>query len=131
MVRVQSEGCAPIVRAFEEGTERAEAWENAQTIAAGLRVPSAVGDRLMLAALRESEGTATAVSDEAILEAQAQLAAAEGIFAAPEGAASVAAAGKLAADGWIDPGERVVLFNTGTGMKYMHLLDRAPQESTA
>jgi threonine synthase len=131
MVTVQAEGCAPIVRAFEEGTERAEAWENAQTIAAGLRVPSAVGDRLMLAALRESEGTAVAVSDEAILEAQAQLAAAEGIFAAPEGAASVAAARKLAADGWINPGERVVLFNTGTGMKYMHLLDRAPQESTA
>lgn len=128
MVTVQSEGCAPIVRAFKQGTERAEAWKNAQTIAAGLRVPSAVGDRLMLAALRESGGTAVAVPDAAILEAQAQLAAAEGIFAAPEGAASVAAARDLAADGWLEPDERVVLFNTGTGMKYMHLLEQATRE---
>lgn len=122
MVTVQAEGCAPIVRAFEEGTETAEPWEDAQTIAAGLRVPSAVGDRLMLAALRESGGTALAVSDEEIVEAQAQLAASEGIFASPESAATVAAARKLASDGWIGPEERTVLFNTGTGMKYTHLL---------
>jgi threonine synthase len=122
MVTVQAEGCAPIVRAFEEGTEKAEPWENAKTIAAGLQVPSAVGDRLMLAALRESNGTAVAVSDESIMQAQAQLAASEGIFSAPEGAATVSAASKLASDGWIQPDERVVLFNTGTGMKYMHLL---------
>lgn len=123
MVSVQAEGCAPIVRAFHDGAETATAWEDAQTVAAGLRVPSAVGDRLMLAALRESNGTAVAVSDEALMAAQKQIAAAEGIFAAPEGAATLAAAVKLVEEGWIQPDERVVLFNTGTGMKYMHLLD--------
>lgn len=122
MVTVQSTGCAPIVRAFNDGTETAEPWENAETIAAGLRVPSAVGDRLMLTALRESKGTAVAVPDDEIMKAQAQIAAAEGIFAAPEGAACLVAAVKLVDDGWIEPDERVVLFNTGTGMKYMHLL---------
>jgi threonine synthase len=122
MVTVQAEGCAPIVRAFDAGEKQAEPWQDAETIAAGLRVPSAVGDRLMLTALRDSNGTAVAVSDQAILDAQAQLAAAEGIFAAPEGAATVAAARELAAEGWLQPDERVVLFNTGTGMKYLHLL---------
>ena len=122
MVVVQSDGCAPIVRAFHDGAETAEPWEDAQTLAAGIRVPAAVGDRLMLTALRESKGTAVAVPDEDIMAAQAQMAAAEGIFAAPEGAACLTAAIKLVEDGWIESDERVVLFNTGTGMKYMHLL---------
>jgi threonine synthase len=122
MVVVQSTGCAPMVRAFEEGAEQATFWEHAETIAAGLRVPSAVGDRLILSALRESNGTAIAVTDEAILNAQRQLAATEGIFAAPEGAATVVAAQILADRGWITPDERVVLFNTGTGMKYLDVL---------
>ncbi len=121
MVAAQAEGCAPIVRAFCNGDERAEPWGNAYTVAAGLRVPSAVGDRLILKTLRESNGIAVAVSDDAILEAQAELASAEGILAAPEGAACVAALDELVAKGWLHANERIVLFNTGTGIKYSHL----------
>jgi len=118
MVTVQSAGCAPIVRAFHAGEEFATPWEGAQTVAAGLRVPAAVGDLLMLRALRESGGTAIAVSDEALMEAQMRMSRLEGTFACPEGGATLAALEVLLAQGWISSEERVVLFNTGTGLKY-------------
>jgi threonine synthase len=119
MVSVQSAGCAPIVRAFEEQADRAAPWENAHTIASGLRVPVAFADRLILEALRESQGTALAVTDEEIHAAEAALAQTEGIFAAPEGAATFAGLKSLVQEGWIQPEERVVLFNTGHGLKYL------------
>jgi threonine synthase len=122
MVAVQAEGCAPVVRAFEARAERAEFFANAHTVAAGLRVPGPFADRLILRSLYESEGAAVAVSDAGILAAQRQLAEAEGIFAAPEGAATLAGLARLAADGWVQPGERVVLFNTGTGLKYLDVI---------
>lgn len=118
MVAVQAEGCAPIVRAFHQGWEEAPAWHQVETVAAGLRVPSALGDFLMLRILRESGGTAIAVSDAAIVEAGVSLARAEGIFACPEGAATVAALRRLLDQGRVGPDERVVLFNTATGLKY-------------
>ena len=118
MVAVQSEGCAPIARAFEEGENFARPWENARTMASGIRVPAAVGDFLMLRALRDSRGTAVTVSDEEIHAATRLTASREGLFVCPEGAAAVAALGKLAARGWVRPSERVVVFNTGTGLKY-------------
>lgn len=119
MVSVQASGCAPVVRAFRSGAERAELWQNAATLASGLRVPAVFADRLILRALRESRGNAVAVDDKAILQAQKEIAASEGIFAAPEGAATFAAVHELAHTGWIQPDERVVLFNTGTGLKYI------------
>lgn len=122
LVSVQSAGCAPIVRAFHASAEFAEPWEGAATIADGLRVPAAVGDFLMLRALRASGGTAVPVPDEEILDAQRRLGATEGIFAAPEGAAGVAALAHLRESGWLGADERVVLFNTGSGLKYHHLI---------
>ncbi|MCH8267108.1 MAG: threonine synthase [Acidobacteria bacterium] len=119
MVSVQAAGCAPIVRAFERGAERAEFWENAATLAAGLRVPSAVGDALMLRALRESKGTAVAVSEEAILDGVQQMGQCEGIFACPEAGAALMGLRQLVEQGWVRPEERVVLFNTGSGLKYL------------
>jgi threonine synthase len=119
IVSVQATGCAPIVRAFQEGAERAEFWQNAVTRAAGIRVPGPFADRLILRALRASYGTAIAVSDEEIDLAQAEIASREGVLAAPEGAATWAALKKLARQGWIKPDERVVLFNTGSGLKYL------------
>ncbi|MCC6190439.1 MAG: threonine synthase [Anaerolineales bacterium] len=119
MVSVQAAGCAPIVRAFDLGAERAEFFAGAATLAAGLRVPGPFADRLILRSLRESGGTAVAVGDDEILAAQRELAQAEGIFAAPEGAATLAGLRRLAAEGWVRPGERVVLFNTGAGLKYL------------
>jgi threonine synthase len=119
MVSVQAAGCAPIVRAFEQGWLEAEPWQGAATIASGLRVPSPFADRQILRVLRESGGTALAVSDEEILLAQKELAAAEGIFAAPEGAATFAALKHLVKTGWLQKDERVVLFNTGSGLKYL------------
>jgi len=119
MVSVQAEGCAPVVRAFEQKAERAEFWENASTLASGLRVPGPFADRLILRALRESGGTAAAVSDGQITAAQMRWAAAEGMFTAPEGAACLAALEGLLASGWVDRGESVVLFNTGSGLKYI------------
>ena len=119
MVSVQAEGCAPIVRAMERGDERAEAWTDAATLAAGLRVPNVFADRLVLRALRESGGTAVAVSDAHITAAQRELAAAEGMFAAPEGAATLCALQILREQGWIGDDETVVLFNTGSGLKYI------------
>ena len=121
MVTVQSTGCAPIVHAFHSGAESAEPWPNAHTVADGLRVPAAVGDFLMLRALRESLGTAVEIADEAMLEEARTLAAASGVFAAPEGAACLAAQVQLLESGWIEKGETVVIFNTGTGLKYSHL----------
>lgn len=125
MVSVQASGCAPIVEAFRKGSETAEFWQGASTIASGLRVPKALGDRLILEAIRSSRGTALAVSDEAMLAAGRELASLEGIFAAPEGAASVAAARQLVSDDWLAPDETVVLFNTGSGYKYAEAWQKA------
>jgi threonine synthase len=119
MVAVQSEGCAPFVKAFRSRSHSCEVWEGAQTIATGLRVPKSFADKVILDYLRESNGNAVAVSDDVILSAQRILASAEGIFAAPEGAATVAALIQLVDDGWFDLDERIVLFNTGTGLKYI------------
>ena len=119
MVTVQSEGCAPIVRAFERGRRFAEEFENAATVASGLRVPRAIGDFLILDALRASGGTAVAVSDEELLSAVGEIGAAEGLFVAPEGAACVPALRKMIEAGEVDADERVVLFNTGAGVKYL------------
>jgi threonine synthase len=119
MIAVQAEGCAPLVRAFERGETRGEFWRDAHTIAAGLRVPKALGDFLMLEAIRASGGTAIAVSDAEMLDAGIELASTEGIFAAPEGAACVAAVRHLIADGFLKSAERIVIFNTGTGYKYL------------
>lgn len=118
MVTVQAEGCAPIVRAFHAGAERAETWQDARTFALGLRVPAAVGDFLMLRALRHSGGTAVAVSEAEIAVAGRELALEEGIFASPEGAATWAAARKLRDEGILEGEEEVVLFNTGGWYKY-------------
>jgi threonine synthase len=123
MVTVQAEGCAPMVRAFHEGTEFAEPWANARTIADGMRVPAAVGDFLILRALRESGGTAVAVSDAEILESTYLLGKTTGIWPAPEGGATLAALLRLKKDGWVRDGESVVLFNTGNGAKYSHIWD--------
>jgi threonine synthase len=121
MVTVQSTGCAPMVRAFEEGTEFAEMWKGAKTVADGLRVPAAVGDFLILNALRESNGTALAILDEEMIRYAKVIGKHTGIFPAPEGAATLAAQIHLLEQGWIKPSETVVLFNTGTGLKYSHL----------
>jgi len=121
MVAVQADGCAPVVKAFHEGAEFCDFWLNAKTIASGLRVPKSFADRLILNDLRSSHGTAVAVSDEAILKAQTKLAEAEGIFAAPEGAATLAALEVLVDQGWVKSDERIVLFNTGTGLKYINV----------
>ena len=126
MVSVQAAGCAPIVRAFEAGAERADPWEDAQTAADGLRVPRAVGDFLILRALRESGGTALAVSDRDMVAGMCEIGSTEGISAAPEGGATLAALRALLARGTIDPADRVVLFNTGGALKYLELLDSRP-----
>jgi threonine synthase len=127
MIAVQAEGCAPIVRAWEAHREAAEFFANAATVASGLRVPGPLGDQLMLRMLRQTKGTALTVSDDEMLQAGKELASSEGIFAAPEGAATVSAARKLAGSGWIKPKETVVLFNTGTGYKYSEAWQRALQ----
>jgi len=121
MVTVQSDGCAPIVKAFKGGREFAEPWEGAKTIAAGLRVPKAIGDFLILRALKESNGTAVAVSDKEIMEAANLIGRTQGIFVCPEGGAVLAAFQQLRQDGWIKDNETVLLFNTGSGHKYAHL----------
>ena len=119
MVTVQASGCAPIVRAFEEGKRFADEFPNATTVAAGLRVPRAIGDFLTLDALRESGGMAIAVTDAELIAAVSEIGALEGVFCAPEGAACLPALRKMMADGAIDGGESVVLFNTGAGVKYL------------
>ncbi len=122
LVAVQAEGCAPVVKAFESGAPFCDFWVRAHTLASGLRVPKSFADALILEDLRQSQGTAVAVSDEAILEAQRQLGRVEGIFPAPEGAATVAALWTLLQQGWVRPDERIVLFNTGSGLKYLDQL---------
>jgi threonine synthase len=122
MVSVQAAGCAPIVRAFDAGVESAAEFENAHTVASGLRVPRAIGDFMILRAVRASGGTAIAVTDDALVEGVRALASSEGVFAAPEGGACVAALAELVARGDIDRDERVVVFNTGTGAKYLEAL---------
>src|SRR5215831_5385012 len=119
MIAVQAEGCAPIPRAFERGEAVSQKWENAHTYASGLRVPKAYADDLILADVRASGGTAVAVSDDEMRSACGEIGAAEGLFVAPEGGAVWAAARKLAEEGRLDPSSRVVLFNTGTGFKYV------------
>jgi threonine synthase len=118
MVAVQASGCAPIVKAYEEGVEHAELWQGAHTYAAGIRVPVAVGDFLILRAVRESGGFAIAVDDDDIASALADMAADDGLMLCPEGAATFAAYRKALADGRIDRGERAVLYNCATGLKY-------------
>ena len=122
MVAVQAEGCAPIVKAFRDGVESAPLFPNAHTVASGLRVPAAVGDFLMIRCLRESRGTAVTVTDAELMQGVREIAARQGIYACPEGGAVWAAAKQLTATGWLKPDERIVLFNTGTGLKYNHLL---------
>jgi threonine synthase len=119
MVTVQAAGCAPVVKAFENGAERCEFWQGAETAASGLRVPKSFADRLILGCLRESQGNALAVSEADMRAAQAEWGASEGINAAPEGAATLAGLHGLLARGWIRPDERVVLFNTASGLKYL------------
>lgn len=119
MVSVQAAGCAPVVRAYESGAAFCEFWTNASTVASGLRVPKSFADSIILQDIRDSHGTAVAVSDEELLASQHELGRAEGIFAAPEGAATLAALKKLIQQKWIDPQERIVLFNTGSGLKYI------------
>lgn len=121
MIAVQSSGCAPIVRAYEQGVELAEPWQNAATFADGLRVPAAVGDFLILRAIRQSGGTALAVNDAAIRAAQFEIGRHEGMFVSPEAAATVAALRPLVQTGSIQPDERVLLLITGNGLKYTHL----------
>jgi threonine synthase len=119
MVTVQATGCAPIVRAFEEGKRFADEFPDAETVASGLRVPRAIGDFLILDALRESGGTAVAVTDDELISATREIGTSEGIFCAPEGAACLPALQKLIDSGKVKPNERVVLFNTGAGVKYL------------
>ena len=119
MVSVQADGCAPVVKAFQAKAAFCDFWTNAHTIASGLRVPKSFADQLMLQDIYQSDGIAIAVSDEAILEAQRHLARMEGIFAAPEGAATLAALQELIRQNWLHPQERIVLFNTGSGLKYL------------
>ena len=118
MIAVQSTGCAPIVKAFEEGKRHADMWENASTIASGIRVPAAIGDFLILDAIRESGGFAIAVPDEMIEQAQVRIARTEGLLTSPEGAATFAGYEAALARGLVSPNERVVLFNCGNGLKY-------------
>ena len=123
MVTVQASGCAPIVRALAEGKRFADEFPNASTVASGLRVPRAIGDFLILDAIRASGGTAVAVTDEELLAATLVIGAAEGVFCAPEGAACLPALTKLMADGLVTPDDRVVLFNTGSGVKYLECFE--------
>ena len=119
LISVQAAGCAPLVRAFERGEDHAEPWENAATAASGLRVPRAIGDFLILDAVRKSGGAALAVSEEEIHAAWGEFASHTGLMVAPEGAATLAALHKLLAKGLVERCERIVLFNTGSGLKYI------------
>ncbi|MDP6458310.1 MAG: threonine synthase [Candidatus Bathyarchaeota archaeon] len=123
MVSVQASGCAPIPKAFEEEKGESEFWQNAETLATGLRVPHALGDFLVLNAARESGGSALAVTDDEIIDGVGQIAKEEGLFVCPEGAATFAALKYLIDDGKVDKDERVVLFNTGSGIKYTTLFE--------
>ena len=127
-VAVQAEGCQPIVKAFEEGKPTAEPWPNAATIADGLRVPGPFADYLMLSAIRETGGTALAVADHDMIDAMYELATAEGIFACPEGAATLVGYKRLLDEGFLGRDETVVLFNTGSGYKYLQLVSGEPRQ---
>jgi len=119
MICIQASGCAPIIKALHEEKPVSEMWSNASTLAAGLRVPKAFGDFIILDIIRRSLGTAVAVTDEAIMTAVRRMASDEGIFAAPEGAAALAAYEALLANGFLKASDEVVLFNTGSGYKYL------------
>jgi threonine synthase len=131
LIAVQAAGCVPIVKAWEEGKDSSEPWPDAHTLAAGLRVPKAYGDFLILRILRESRGCAVAVSDAEIMKALGSWAREEGVFASPEGAASLAAYRKLLATGFLKPEDQVVLFNTGSGLKYLDVIAQAMKMSAA
>jgi threonine synthase len=122
MVSVQASGCAPIVKAFDEGKSSAEPWHNGKTVASGLRVPQAVGDFLMLRVIRDSHGTALSVSDDEMLAEIPRIGKAEGVFFCPEGAACVAALRRLLKTSWIKPNDEVVIFNTASGLKYLDII---------
>ena len=119
MVVVQADGCAPVVKAFQAGADFCDFWIDAHTQASGLRVPKSFADRIILSTLRESHGTAVAVSDEAIYQSQHEIATREGLFVAPEGAATLAALKQLIQQKWVAPEERILLLNTGSGLKYL------------
>jgi threonine synthase len=121
MVSVQAEGCAPIVRAFAEGKRFADEFPNATTVASGLRVPRAIGDFLILDAIRASGGTAVTVTDRDMIDATREIGSAEGVFCAPEGAACLPALKKLLRSGHVKRDDEVVLFNTGAGVKYLEV----------
>jgi len=125
MVAIQASGCAPIPKAFEEGKNISEAWKDAHTFASGLRVPKAYGDYLILDFVRRSGGTAIAISDEDMLTSLLEWSRDEGIFLCPEGAAATAAYDKLIASGFLKPSDEVVIFNTGTGLKYIDVISQA------
>jgi len=129
MVSVQASGCAPIVKALDENKTTAEPWINAQTVASGLRVPQAVGDFLILQAIRESGGTAVSVSDDEMLAEIPRVGKAEGIFFCPEGAACVAALRRLVENRWIRPADQVLIFNTASGLKYLDVIRRNLREN--
>ena len=122
MFAVQAEGCAPMVRAFEQGDEFAEPWQDASTIAPGIRVPGGIGDYLILNAIRESGGGALTVSDDEIRDYMGRVARSEGMFICPEGAATAAALEKLLSDSVLDPDENILLLNTGSGLKNLDLV---------
>ena len=128
MFAVQSDGCAPIVKAFVEGKEFADMWEDASTMASGIRVPAAIGDYLILQALRDSNGGALTVSDDEIIKMMSIVASLEGMFVCPEGAATAVALDKLLIDGLVKDNEKVLLLNTGSGLKYLDVLESATQD---
>ena len=131
MISVQAAGCAPVVKAWEEGKTSTEMWTNAATLASGLRVPKPYGDYLILEILKKSHGTAVSATDSEILEATRHWSKVEGIFAAPEGAACLVAYRKLRANGFFKPDDTVVLFNTGSGLKYLDVLDSSATRQAA
>jgi len=131
MIAVQVEGCQPVVRAYQAGEQRSQFWDNAHTVAAGLRVPKPLGDFLILEAVRDSGGTAIAVSDEELIDAGIQLATDEGMFIAPEGAACVSALQKLLASGFLKRDEKIVIYNTGAGLKYLEAYSTRFPRTTA
>jgi len=119
MIAVQAAGCQPITLAFEQGAPRSQFYENAHTVASGLRVPKPLGDFLVLRAIRESGGAAVSVSDEEMMDSALELASSEGLFVAPEGGACIAALRKLVATGALRADEEIVIYNTGSGLKYL------------
>jgi threonine synthase len=131
MISVQASGCAPITRAFERGAESAEFWQGAHTVASGLRVPKALGDFLILRAIRESGGIAVSVSDEQMIDAALLMSRHEGVFPAPEGGACVAAVKNLLQTGFLTPEERILIYNTGAGLKYLETYSTRFSRQTA